>query len=67
MGNLRQKYTDEEWDNLPSELAKQLNKSEKQGGFFDLPQDTRCKEVYLRTFEKSQGMQRRKNYLQSNG
>ena len=44
MGNLRQKYTDEEWDNLSSELEKQLNKSEKQGGFFDLPQDTRCKD-----------------------
>jgi hypothetical protein len=44
MGNLRQKYTDEEWDNLPYELAKQLNKSEKQGGFFDLPQAARCKD-----------------------
>ena len=44
MENLRQKYTDEEWDIRPSELAKHLNKLEKQGGFFDLPQDTRCKD-----------------------
>lgn len=27
-----------------TELAKRLNKSEKKGGFFDLPQDTICKD-----------------------
>lgn len=44
MGNLRQKYTDEEWNDLQDEVAERLNKSEKQGGFFDLPKDARCKD-----------------------
>jgi len=37
MGNLRDKYTNEEWDNI-------LAKSKKRSEFFDIPQQIGCRD-----------------------
>ena len=44
MGNLKQKYTEEEWNELEQKVLGKSNNSSKLSGFFDLSQDTRCKD-----------------------
>lgn len=42
MGNLRQKYTDEEWGTLQTESLLNKHKRNKKSGFFDLPNNNVC-------------------------
>jgi predicted RNA-binding Zn-ribbon protein involved in translation (DUF1610 family) len=44
MGNLRESCTNEEWDNMPSELAKALKGTKKKSGFVDVVKEQGCRD-----------------------